>query len=76
MCPGPPRVHGLITPPPQYDVLMMYDWDHPDKLVPDKSIDFAKIKDSQLLHVFAKQLTLMEFAVYAAIQRRWVWSIG
>ncbi len=65
----------MFLPPTQYDVLMMYDWDHPDKLIPDKSIDLARIKDSQLLRVFAEQLTLMEFAVYAAIQRRWVWSL-
>ena len=54
---------------------MMYDWDHPDKLMPDKTIDLSKIKDSQFLKVIAEQLTLMEFAVYAAIQRRWVWQL-
>ncbi len=52
----------------------MYDWDHPDKLIPEKSIDLSKIKESHFLRIIAEQLTLMEYSVYAAIQRRWVWS--
>ena len=56
----------------QPDVLRMYDWEHPDKLMAGKQIDLGRShpKDTMFLKVMAEQLTLMEFAVYAAVQRR------
>ena len=56
----------------QPDVLKMYDWEHPDKLMAGKKIDLGKNhpKDTMFHKVMAEQLTLMEFAVYSAVQRR------
>lgn len=50
----------------------MYDWEHPDKLMAGKQIDLGKNhpKDTMFHKVMAEQLTLMEFAVYSAVQRR------
>ena len=52
----------------------MYDWEHPDKLMAGKQIDLGKShpKDSMFFKIMAEQLTLMEFAVYASVQRRCV----
>ena len=56
----------------QPETLAMYDWEHPDKLMAGEQIDLGRShpKDSMFLKVIAEQLTLMEFAVYAAVQRR------
>lgn len=52
--------------------MKMYDWEHPDKLMAGRQIDLGKShpKDSMFLKVMSEQLTLMEFAVYAAVKRR------
>ena len=54
-------------------MLKRYDWEHPDKLMVGKEIiDLGRShpKDTVFHKVVAEQLTLMEFAVYAAVQRR------
>ena len=58
----------------QPKVLSMYDWENPDKLMNGREIDLGKSlpKDSLSLKMIAEQLTLMEFSVYAVIQRRFV----
>ena len=48
----------------------MFDWENPDKLMKGREIDLSKNIPSQGIRMIAEQLTLMEFSVYAAIQRR------
>ncbi len=48
----------------------MFAWDNPDKLMKGKEIDLSKNLPSQCMKMIAEQLTLMEFCVYSAIQRR------
>lgn len=56
----------------QPEVLSMYDWEHPDKLMKGKEIDLSRSlpRESFCMKMIAEQLTLMEFSVYAAIQRK------
>jgi hypothetical protein len=50
----------------------MYDWENPDKLMMGREIDLGRPlpKDSLCLKMIAEQLTLMEFSVYAVIERK------
>lgn len=52
----------------------MYDWEDRDKLMVGREIDLSTriSKDSPFLRTLAEQLTLMEFSIYAAIQRRYI----
>lgn len=47
----------------------MYDWENPDKLMKGREVDLGKSLPSLGLKMIAEQLTLMEFSVYAVIQR-------
>ena len=69
----PTHSHSLPPSPSQPNMLDLYDWEHKDKLLIGQEIDLSKSlpKDSPFLKTLAEQLTLMEFAVYAAVQRRY-----
>ena len=55
----------------QLDVLNMFDWENPDKLMRGREIDLSKsLPRESYLKMMAEQLTLMEFSVYASIQRK------
>ena len=55
----------------QLDILSMYDWEHPDKLMKGREIDLSRsLPRESFLKMMAEQLTLMEFSVYAVIQRK------
>lgn len=66
------RMDVLFDVSLQPEVLSMYDWENPDKLMRGREIDLSKSlpKESLCLRMIAEQLTLMEFSVYAVIQRK------
>lgn len=53
----------------QPQMCRLYDWEDPDKLMVGREIDLSKSRDSSFLKSLAEQLTIMEFAVFAAVQR-------
>ena len=57
---------------PQIEVLNTYNWDNHKELMRGHELDLSRQlpKESPLLITLAEQLTLMEFAVYAAVERR------
>ena len=68
---------GVILSPLQPDVVKHFTWNTPQKqLVVSRDIDLGRSisKDSKdnMLKVIAEQMTLMEFAVYKAVKRRYV----
>lgn len=65
----PPLLYPSHSQP---HILYLHDWDHPEKLIVGKELDLSRShpKDSPFIRHLAEQLTLMEFAVYAAVQRR------
>lgn len=48
----------------------MYDWENPDKLMKGREVNLSKNLGSMCLKMIAEQLTMMEFSVYAVIQRK------
>ena len=47
------------------------NWEHPDKLMKGREIDLSRsLPRESFLKMMAEQLTLMEFSVYAVIQRK------
>ena len=61
----------------QPQLLELFDWEDRDKLMVGRRIDLSKSipKDSPFLKTLAEQLTLMEFSIYAAIQRRYTYTV-
>ena len=67
----------VISLPLQPQLLELFDWEDRDKLMVGRRIDLSKSipKDSPFLKTLAEQLTLMEFSIYAAIQRRYTYTV-
>ena len=61
----------------QPQLLELFDWEDRDKLMVGRRIDLSKSfpKDSPFLKTLAEQLTLMEFSIYATIQRRYKYTM-
>ena len=64
--------HTLTHSHTQSEVLKAFEWNHPEKLKVGCGFDLSRpvSKESSFLKMVAEQLTLMEFAVYAVVQRR------
>ena len=69
---SPPSSTLLLLPSSlqQPEEVSQFEWGDPEKLLSAHRMDLSQSMDSSHLKVFAEQLSLMEFSVYAAIQRR------